>query len=250
MPAAAAAKTIKIAAPTGGNWEKIAKISSGTGVTPALRKEAFSQAASFLSNPAALSKLTSTTPAKLAALAAKVAQPPTGAAETSKLMGEILALAEKAAAFLSSLEDGDAKAAQPAAKATKKPKAAGGLKANSKPAKEKAAGGAKKAIDVQAMIKELVAEAKADFAADAVQELAKAITSSTKPKKAAVKKAAPKAALKKAEKKVRAEGALCLVFFFFGLPALLHLSLTPTRNSSHPQLAPVLQVAKKAPAKK
>ena len=210
MPAAAAAKTIKIAAPTGGNWEKIAKIAgSGAGVTPALRKEAFSQATAFLANPAALSKLTSTTPAKLAALAAKVAQPPTGAAETSKLMGEILALAEKAAAFLSSLEDeeGAPKAAQPAAKATKKPKAAGGLKANSKPAKEKAAGGAKKAIDVQKMIKELVAEAKADFAADAVEQLAKAITSSTKPKKAAAKKAAPKAApkaaAKKAEKKAR-----------------------------------------------
>ncbi len=197
-------------------------IAEGDAVTPALRKEALSQASHFLAadGRAILAKLTGSTPAKLAALAARVAKPPAGAADTAKLMAEILALAEAAADYLTSMgadeaEGGEALTTGKAAvKATKAPaKAAGGLKANSKPKAAKAAAAAakpkakaaKKPLDVEAMVKELVKEATADFESGAVAELVKAVSAQKQPKKAA--KPAAKAAAKPAAKPVAAAKA-------------------------------------------
>ena len=205
MPAA----HVKIAAPRGGTWALCEQLAEGDQVTPALRKEALAQAASFLGgSPAVLAKLTGATAAKISALAARVAAPPASVPETSKLMAEILELAEKAAAYLESYDD------KPAAKAAKKPaKAAGGLKASAKsraaaaaaaPAKKAAAAPAKKkAVDVDAMVKELVKQAAADFEEDAVAELVKGISSIASGKKAkkAQGKKAPVKAVKAAPKK-------------------------------------------------
>ena len=208
MPAA----HVKIPAPRGGTWALCEQLAEGDKVTPALRKEALAQAASFLGgNPALLARFTGSTPAKVSALAARVAAPPAGVAETSKLMAEILVLAEKAAEFLETYGSDEAKpaakAAKPAVKAAKKPaKPAGGLKASAKPRAAAAAAAAApakakkaaKAVDVEAVVKELVKQAAADFEEDAVAELVKGVTSIASAKKG--KKAAPAKAAAPAKK--------------------------------------------------
>jgi hypothetical protein len=248
-PAAAAGAKGKshvvIAAPTGGNWEVCAKIAKAEAVAPALRKEALAQATKFLENPSALALLTGATPAKLTSLASRVANPPAGAAETSKLMAEILTLAEKARSFLEDLkeeeEGGAAKQAAPkkpavAVKATKKaPLPTGGLKAAAAPKASKAKAGAKasskgKALDVQKIVAELVKEAKADFAEDAVAALVDGVKSIAAPKKKAA--AAPKKKAAAAPKKAKAApkkkvSCLCCPLLLAAHP-LRALLLTPT----------------------
>ena len=216
MPAKKAAGTVAIKAPSGGAWEVAAKIAGDEKVTPALRKQALATATTFLENPV-LPFLTGVTPAKLKALTAQVANPPPGTADTSKLMKEILGLAEKARAFLESAEEeeeeeggGGAAPAARAVKAAKKPAAAArkGVKAAAKSASAKAkAAGAKKPaakagkpLDVAALVQDAVKSSGKAFEASALKELVKGATSM-----AASAKQAPKAAKKAAKAKAPAK---------------------------------------------